>query len=187
MPAIDPAISWTVSMALAVVFGASAMIKFADFSDFRGALENYRIVPEELSLPAAAIVPVGELAGTIGLLVPRFHPAAAMLLIFLVAIFTAAIALNLMRGRLYIDCGCFGPMLRQPLSSWLLVRNGAIMLLGALSLMPNGARAMNSLDFATITLGALTLVLLYGAANYLLANVPASNNMKRHPMETADV
>ena len=187
MPAIDPAISWTVSIALALVFGASAMIKFADFSEFRVALENYRVVPEELSLPASVIVPVGELAGAVGLLVARFHAAAAILLIFLVAIFTAAIALNLMRGRLYIDCGCFGPILRQPLSNWLLVRNGVIILFGALSLMPNDARAMNSLDFATITFGAATLVLLYGAANYLLANAPASNKMKHLTTETADV
>src|SRR6266446_6380460 len=101
MPTIDLAISWTVSLALALVFGASAAIKFVDFSEFRGALENYRIVPEELSLPAAVIVPVSEVGAAIGLLVPRFHAAAAVLLIFLLAIFTAAIAINMMRGRLY--------------------------------------------------------------------------------------
>src|SRR6266852_6154390 len=186
MPAIDPAISWTVSLALAILFGASAAIKFADLPEFRGALENYRIVPEELSIPAAIIVPLSELSGAIGLLVPRFHAAASMLLIFLIAIFTAAIALNLMRGRLYIDCGCFGPMLRQPLSNWLLVRNGVLMLLGLVALMPNAARVMTCLDVVTIKLGASTMVILYGAANYLLANAPASNKMKRLVMEPAD-
>lgn len=186
MPTIDPAISWTVSMALALVFGASAMIKFVDFSEFRGALENYRIVPEGLSLPAAAIVPITELGCAIGLLVPRYHLTAAMLLIFLVAIFTAAIGINMMRGRLYIDCGCFGPMLRQPLSKWSLVRNGLLMLLNAVVMLADDARAMTKLDVVTITLGASTLVLLYGAANYLLANAPASNRMKRLAMEPAD-
>ena len=186
MPAIDPAISWTVSLALAILFGASAAIKFADLPEFRGALENYRIVPEELSIPSAIIVPLSELSGAIGLLVPRFHAAASMLLIFLIAIFTAAIALNLMRGRLYIDCGCFGPMLRQPLGNWMLGRNAILMLLCALALIPDYARAMTSLDFATIALGATTLVILYGAANFLLANAPASNKMKQLAMEPAD-
>ena len=186
MPTIDPAISWTVSLALAVVFGASAMIKFVDFAEFRGALENYRIVPGGLSLPAAVIVPIGELACAIGLLVPRYHSVAAMLLILLVAIFTAAIGINMMRGRLYIDCGCLGPMLRQPLSKWLLVRNGVLMLLGAVVMLADDARAITTLDVVTITLGASTLVLLYGAANYLLANAPASNKMKRLAMEPAD-
>ncbi|HYR79207.1 MAG TPA: MauE/DoxX family redox-associated membrane protein [Candidatus Dormibacteraeota bacterium] len=186
MPTIDPAISWTLSLALALVFGTSAMIKFVDFSEFRGALENYRIVPEELSLLAAAIVPISEFGGAIGLLIPRFHAAAAILLIFLLAIFTAAIAINMMRGRLYIDCGCFGPMLRQPLSTWLLVRNGVLMLLGALALLSIDARAITALDVVTITLGASTLVILYGASNYLLANLPASNRMKRLAMEPAD-
>ncbi len=186
MPTIDPAIVWTVSIALALVFGASAAIKLVDISEFRGALENYRIVPEELSLPAAVIVPLSELGCTIGLLIPRCHQAAAMLLIFLIAIFTAAIAINMMRGRLYIDCGCFGPMLRQPLSYWLLVRNGALMLLGGFVALPSGTRAITALDVVTITLAASTLVLLYGAANYLLANAPASNKMKRLAMEPAD-
>jgi uncharacterized membrane protein len=173
MPTIDPAISWTLSLALAMVFGASAVIKLVAFSEFRGALENYRIVPERLSLSVAVLVPISEIAGAIGLLIPRFYLAAAMLLIFLVAIFTAAIGINMMRGRLYIDCGCFGPMLRQPLSYWL-------------SALPHGARIMTALDVVTITLGASTLVLLYGAANYLLANAPASNRMKRFAMEPAD-
>jgi len=173
-------------MALALVFGASAAIKFADFAEFRGALENYRIVPEGLSLPAAAIVPVSELLAAIGLLVPRYHLAAAMLLIFLLAIFTAAIGINMIRGRLYIDCGCFGPMLRQPLSYWLLIRNVVLMLLGAVVMLANDARAMTALDVVTITLGGSTMVLLYGAANYLLANAPASNKMKRLAMEPAD-
>lgn len=186
MPTIDPTFSRTISAALALVFGASATIKLVDFSEFRGALENYRIVPEELSLPVAAIVPVSELGAAIGLLVPRFHAVAAALVILLLTIFTVAIAINMMRGRLYIDCGCFGPMLRQPLSNWLLVRNGVLMLLGALALIPNDARAIAALDVVTITLGASTLVLLYGAANYLLANAPASNKMKRLAMEPAD-
>jgi uncharacterized membrane protein len=186
MPTIDPAISWTVSLALALIFSASAAIKFADFSEFRGAVENYRIVPEQLSLLAAVIVPVSELGAAIGLLILRFHAAAAMLLIFLLAIFTTAIAINMMRGRRYIDCGCFGPMLRQPLSSWLLVRNAGLMLIGAVIALPNYARVITALDVVTITLGASTLVLLYGAANYLLANAPASNKMKRLAMEPAD-
>ena len=186
MPTIDPAISWTVSLALAIVFAASAVIKFVDFSEFRGALENYRIVPEGLSLPAAMLVPISELACAIGLLVPRYHVTAAMLLIFLLAIFSAAIGINMMRGRLYIDCGCFGPMLRQPLSYWLLIRNIILMLLGAVVMLANDARAMTTLDVVTITLGASTLVILYAASNYLLANLPASNRMKRLAMEPAD-
>jgi uncharacterized membrane protein len=186
MPTIDPAISWTVSIALALVFGASAAIKFVDFAEFRGALENYRIAPEALSLPAAMLVPVSELVAAIGLLVPRYHLAAAMLLIFLLAIFTAAIGINMIRGRLYIDCGCFGPMLRQQLSYWLLIRNGVLMLLGAVVMLAVEPRAMTALDVVTIALGASTLVLLYGAANYLLANAPASNKLKRLAMEPAD-
>jgi hypothetical protein len=77
-------------------------------------------------------------------------------------------------------------MLRQPLSYLLLVRNGVLMLLGAVVMLANEARAMTALDVVTIALGASTLVLTYGAVNYLLANAPASNRMKRLAMEPAD-
>src|SRR5258705_5846612 len=103
MPTIDPAISWTLSLALALVFGTSAMIKFVDFSEFRGALENYRIVPEELSLLAAAIVPISEFGGAIGLVIPRIHAAASMLLIIPLSNFTAAVVIHMMCVRLLLD------------------------------------------------------------------------------------
>ena len=186
MTAIDPTFSWTVSLMLALMFGTSAAIKFLDFAEFRGAVENYRIIPEALSLPAAAIVPISELGGAIGLMVPRLRAASATALMVLLAIFSAAIAINLVRGRLNIDCGCFGPALRQPLSHWLLVRNAMLMLLCALVLLPSDVRTMTALDFATMVLGASTLMLLYGSANYLLANAPALDRMKRPAMETAD-
>ena len=168
----DPAASWTISIALAVVFGASAAIKFADFGEFRAAVENYRIVPESLAALVAVLVPVAEITGAVGILVPRSHDAAAAILLFLLAVFTVAIVVNLMRGRLHVDCGCFGPALRQPLSWWLPARNAILMALAALAIAPTDGRPMTPLDVATIFFGAATVVVLYLAANYLLANLP---------------
>jgi uncharacterized membrane protein len=169
---IDPAASWTISIALALVFGASAAIKFADFGEFRAAVENYQIVPESFAMPTAALVPIAELAGGVGILIPRSHDAAAAILLVLLAAFTAAIVVNLMRGRLHVDCGCFGPALRQPLSWWLPARNAILMALAAIAIVPTDGRSMTPLDVATIGLGALTIAVLYLAANYLLANLP---------------
>ncbi len=178
---VDPAASWTISIALALVFGVSAAIKFADFDEFRAAVANYRIVPESFAMLVAAIVPVAETAGAVGILIPRTHHAAAVILLLLLAVFTAAIVVNLMRGRLHVDCGCFGPALRQPLSWWLPARNTVLMALAAIAMLPHGARTMTPLDVATILLGAATVVVLYLAANYLLANLP-----RLHALETAD-
>jgi uncharacterized membrane protein len=169
---VDPAASWTISIALAVVFGASAAIKFADFGEFRAAVENYRIVPEGFAASVAAIVPITELAGAVGILIPRKHDAATAILLILLAVFTLAIVANLMRGRLHVDCGCFGPALRQPLSWWLPVRNAILMALAAIAILPTADRPMTPLDVTTVFFGAATALALYLAANYLLANLP---------------
>lgn len=169
---VDPAVLWTISVALALLFGASSAIKFADVGEFRATVENYRIVPESLAAVVAAIVPVAEVAGGLGILMPSSHRAAATLLLMLLAVFTAAIVTNLMRGRLNVDCGCFGRALPQPLSWWLPARNAILMTLAAFAMLPSNPRITMPLDFATIAFGAASIVLLYLAANYLLANLP---------------
>ena len=95
-----------------------------------------------------------------------------LVLIALLGVFTGAIVINLARGRTDIDCGCFGPALRQRLSWWLLVRNGALFALLAIALIPASARPMSFLDLATAGMAAATVVVLYTAANYLIANAP---------------
>ena len=128
---VDPAASWTISIALALVFGASAAIKFAEFGEFRAAVENYRIVPESFAASVAAIVPIAELAGAGGILIPRSHEAAAALLLILLAVFTLAIVANLMRGRLHVDCGCFGPSELSRAKMWLDLGRDIVLLLAA--------------------------------------------------------
>jgi uncharacterized membrane protein len=172
MPTIDPAIAWTVSAALAAVFGASAIFKLIDLGEFRAAVENYRALPEWLAGAATIAIPVAEILGAVGLLDSRTRFASAVELVLMLALFTAAIVVNLMRGRLYIDCGCFGPALRQPLSWWLPARNLALMGLVAISALPVDARSLTAVDVATVFFGAATMLVLYAAANYLLANAP---------------
>ena len=172
MLALDPAASWTISIALALVFGASSAIKFAAFDEFRAAVANYRIVPEIFETPAALLVPVAEMTGAVAIVIPGTHHAGAAILVLLLAVFTTAIVINLMRGRLHVDCGCFGPALRQPLSWWLPARNVILMALAASAAVSSTERAMTPLDGATIVFGAATIVVLYLAANYLLANLP---------------
>ena len=169
---IDPAIAWTLSAALAAVFGASAIFKLIDLGEFRAAVENYRVIPESLAGAVSIAIPLAEVLGAAGLLDARTRHAAAAELVLMLALFTAAIVVNLVRGRLYIDCGCFGPALRQPLSWWLPVRNLALIALATIVILPIGNRTLTALDAATVLLGAATIVVLYAAVNYLLANAP---------------
>jgi hypothetical protein len=172
MPQIDPVLGWMAAAAAAAIFAASGALKFYDLETFRGAVINYRLIPQWLATPFAWIAPLIESAAALGLLLSPIRASAAAVLIVLLGVFTGAIAINLARGRTDIDCGCFGPALRQRLSWWLLLRNGALFALLALALLPVGARPLDFLDLTTVAMAAATVVVLYTAANYLIANAP---------------
>ena len=178
MPAIDPVVTWLAAVALAGIFGWSAALKLTDIEMFAGALANYRLVPRALETPFAWVVPLCESAAAAGLLLPRTRPIAAVGLVLLLCLFSGAIAINLIRGRTNIDCGCFGPALRQDLSGWLLVRNAGLMVLAAILVAPMAARPIEWIDFVTIGLGAATLVTLYAGANQANGNAPRTGELE---------
>jgi uncharacterized membrane protein len=169
---LDPTIVAIACAATATIFLGSAALKFAQPREFRAVVESYRLVPEAMALVLGWLLPALELAGAIGLVVAATRLSAALLLLSLLAVFTGAIALNLARGRRDLDCGCFGPLLRQQLSGWLVVRNGLLGLLVLAALARGDARPLASLDYLTIGAAAPALVILYGAANHLLATAP---------------
>ena len=169
---IDPTIAWTASLVLAAIFIASAAMKFADLEEFHAALYSYRIAPAIFEPVLTFAIPLIELCAAMGLMFTSWRAEAATALVALLVIFSAAIIINLVRGRVFLDCGCFGQALRQKISWWLVARNGALVALSIIAAMPAASRDLGALDFVTIALGATGLAILYAAANYLLANAP---------------
>jgi uncharacterized membrane protein YphA (DoxX/SURF4 family) len=172
MTGVDPAIRGLCALALALIFGASGAMKLRDLEMFEGSLANYQLASRWMEKPLAYLLPIIECAAALGLLLSSTREVAAFMLLALLAIFTGAIAINLARGRTNIDCGCFGPALRQQLSGWLLLRNLFLSVVDAIVILPATDRALESLDVVTIVLGALTLVTLYASANFAIGNAP---------------
>jgi uncharacterized membrane protein len=169
---IDPAIRDLLAGSLALIFGASGVMKIRDLEMFEGSVANYQLLPASLEKLFAYLLPILEFACAIGLMASATRGAAALGLLMLLVIFSGAIGINLMRGRTNIDCGCFGPLLRQELSGWLLLRNVFLMILAAAILLPENGRLIEPLDLVTIVLGAATLVVLYASANFAIGNAP---------------
>ncbi len=172
MSGIDPAIRGLCALSLTLIFGASGVIKLRDIEAFEGSLANYQIVPTWLEKPLAYLLPMLECTAAVGLLPTSTRALAASMVLALLLIFSLAISVNLARGRTNIDCGCFGPALRQELSGWLLLRNLFLMILATFVILPTSGRPTESLDAVTIALGALTLVILYASANFAIGNAP---------------
>ena len=151
---------------LAGVFAAAVVHKLGNRLEFRGVLEQYRILPAPLVPLAAAAVILLEGAACLALAVSPWRALGAWLAGGLLLAYSTAISLNLyVRGRTELDCGCGGVPI--PLSGWLLLRNGLLLALVPLAALPTAASGAALALAAAVT---LFFWLAYGAGNQLLAN-----------------
>jgi uncharacterized membrane protein/multisubunit Na+/H+ antiporter MnhF subunit len=172
MLSLDPVLTHTAAAAVAVIFILAALQKLRDPAAFRLAVENYRVLPAPIPTVVALVLPIAEIVAAIALLFADTRPTAAALATALLAVFAAAMAVNLVRGRTDLDCGCGGPGSGQKLSAGLLVRNALLVVLVLIAAGPVAPRALVALDYATVACATLALLLTYAAGNQLLANHP---------------
>jgi hypothetical protein len=170
---LDPLVLKLVSLGFALLLLLAAVHKLTALQTFRATLAGYEIMPGALVAPASILVPIIEaMLGTAWLLnqQPVFVALATAALL---ASYLSAIAINLVRGRVHIDCGCsMGSSAgRDQQLSWGLVARNSILIVAALTAtVPASERAISVLDYVTLVAGLLAIVLLYGATNQLLSN-----------------
>jgi Methylamine utilisation protein MauE len=111
------------ALAGALLFARAAVFKLRDVEAFADTLAAYRILPIDLVEPVARILPALEAACALALLAPWTRSAGEFAAAGLLTVFALAMAVNLMRGRRDIDCGCGDPSRRQPLAWSLVTRN----------------------------------------------------------------
>jgi uncharacterized membrane protein YphA (DoxX/SURF4 family) len=166
---LDPVFAWVLRCSLAALFAAAAIHKIRDPRAFLRTFSEYEILPRLIAAPAAIIFVVSEISIAVGLLIDPGGYAAGLAAVSLLLIYTAAICVNLLRGRRNIDCGCLGPTNRQTLSGWLVSRN-ALLLIGAAGVcLPISGRTLHLVDGISVVGGFVTLVLLFNAVNILAA------------------
>lgn len=164
---------------IAVMFFAAGASKLRALGTFEGVVYNFRLLPGLLVRPFAFAIPFAELAVAVGLLVPMFRVYGAWAAVGLLTVFTIAIAVNLIRGRTEIDCGCFNSELKQRLSGWLVLRNVA--LAGLAAWLAYAGHGIAGRDWVAWLLGGLVAaatIILYVTGN-VLATVAAEVAARR--------
>ncbi len=98
-------------LALRIVLGAifvtAGALKVGDPVAFADSIWAFHLVPNAVVMPMALMLPVFEITAGALLIIGRITGTAAMAILLLTAVFTAAIGSALARG-LTLDCGCFG-------------------------------------------------------------------------------
>lgn len=172
MNALDPTLPHMFAALLAIVFLGGAWQKLRDPDGFAMAVEQYRLLPSSWATPAAWGLLAAEAAAGLLLLPLATRTAGAVLALAVLVAVTLAVAINLLRGRHAIDCGCGGPEGGQHLSWGLVLRNGLLGLAAGLAVASEVPRDLVWLDGLTVVAGTLALYGLYAAANQLMANRP---------------
>jgi hypothetical protein len=173
---IDPFIVKAVSIVLGLMLLAAAWHKLSSLPAFTTVLFDYHLLPSFLVSFMALVIPAVEILLGAGWLTGVAMNIVAPLTAGLFAIYGSAIAINLLRGRLHISCGCGlggASSENQPLSWVLVARNTVLLLLALLPLVPIADRAMVWIDWLTLTATLVTSALLYLGASQLLQNSSA--------------
>ncbi len=146
------ALSW----ALAAIFVNATDHKLTEHRRFAASLAAYKVVPTSLVPAVAVCVVVLELLAVASLITVS-QVGAAIAALLLVG-YGAAIALNLIRGRHHIDCGCGDDP--TPISWWAVSRN-AILAVAALWLCTTPV-AVAPVGLWQVTFCIATAGLLFG-------------------------
>lgn len=158
---LDPVLSWITALCIATLFGSAAAHKLMDWHGFLGVIRNYRLLPSPLLLPAALLVVTLECAAVLALLLPSSRVGGSLLTACLLGTYSAAIGINLRRGRRNIDCGCLGAGRRQRMTGWLVARNLGLAAMAMVAGLPKTSRILGALDVVTITCTVTTMAVLY--------------------------
>ncbi|CAN0454423.1 unnamed protein product, partial [Discosporangium mesarthrocarpum] len=156
---IDPLIILVLSVSLALLFFMAARHKMSAPQQFAAQLEAYELLPRALVAPVSRVLPLLEMTVVFLVLVPQTRAFAALLAAALLFVYGLAMAINMVRGRADIDCGCGGQP--QVLSAWLLLRNTALIAGSCLLLAPTSDRAITLSDLLFLILMTTLLAMVY--------------------------
>ncbi len=178
---LDPVIDIALRGALAALLLSAAWHKLRDPIAFWQAVSGYHLLPEELERPVSRIIPIAEMTVALSLLVFSASALPVFAALTLWIFYGGAIAINLLRGRDTLDCGCGGIGADQQIHWGLVVRNGVLTVVTSLFLFPATGRALGWFDYATAGFAVLILLLIYATAEHLLRNAALLGHEGTHP------
>jgi uncharacterized membrane protein YphA (DoxX/SURF4 family) len=144
-------------IAAALLFLVAGWSKLRGVRDFQILLDNYQLLPKSLVALAARALPALELLLGIALILGMDRPEPALAAAGLLLVFAAAMAINLWRGRAFIECGCRPGAAPQARLKWgPVLRNLALA-----AAMAMGASAVTIFDPAMFAIGALAGTVLF--------------------------
>lgn len=166
---MDPVLIWTCAIVLSGLFLTAGLHKAYAPAYYRGLISGYTgLHPALAGLSGKALAFIEITVGAL-ILFPVARTAGAWCMLGILSLYSLLIAISLLRG-LDMDCGCSGPLGRQKLSPWLLLRNGVLLLCAWAPTNPSTNRVIGFEDLLIILCSSAALIFVYLAFEQLLSN-----------------
>jgi len=158
---MDPAIAALIVACIALLFAGAALHKLRDLRRFDEIFTAYGLFPWAARCRLSRAVPLLEALVAGGLLLDAARLMAAGVGVLLLLAYAGAIAVNLLRGRRELACGCGGPDDRRPIAAWMVGRNILCAALLLPVMLPWSARPLVPTDLVTILGGTAACAVAY--------------------------
>jgi len=140
-----------------LVLARALLHKLTARAEFAASLAEYHILPARWSAAATVLIALLEGIAILAIVLPAWRPQGAVLAGVLFVSYSAAMAVNLLRGRDHIDCGCGGA--GQPLS-WFLVGRNLLLIAGCVCIVTCDMPAMLGVPECVAAAGLVPLLWL---------------------------
>ncbi len=178
MPTLDPIYSLTISILIAFVFAFAGIHKIMDYARHAGVVADYRVVPAWFVPLLAPLLIVLEFGVAVLVLLPGTRSAGLILTIGLLLIYIFSIALNLLRGRSFIDCGCGWGSQGHQISAWLIFRNVTMVVITMAAFLPSTNRSLHLVDWILAAFAGTAVIIIYSIGDLLIANWSKLSKLK---------
>ncbi len=155
---------------IAFIFLAGSVRKLTNLGVFEQAIASYELTNDSLTWFLSRFIPILELSAGLLLLIPPMRETGALIALSLLVFVTAAVVINLLRGRTELNCGCGGLEDEQPISWNLVLRNLTLAALVGFSFMGAAHSVFSWVDLVTIYASALAGYGIFAISNQLIAN-----------------
>lgn len=152
------------------LFASAAWTKLRAPLRMAGVIDNYRLLPFYASQALVRLLAGIELITAFAVLLPSTRQWGAVAAAILLMIYAGAIAINLVRGRTDIDCGCTSTKERKIIGPSLLWRNAVLIVIACIAALPLAERPLAGLDYLVAILTTAFIIVLYQIVERLLVN-----------------
>ena len=166
----DPVIVHAAAAAVGIILIVGALGKLRDVELFRYAVDNYGLLGGRAAALFARVFPLLELLAGIALIPEATRSLGVLLALVVLAVASGGVAVALLRGAGRIECGCGAG--NQRISWGLVLRNAGLAAIAAVAAAEELPRALGPVDYISVAGAILALLVVYAAANQLLANQP---------------